>query len=80
MGKFKKFIAATVLLGTLSGSIGSDIEAQQCVTEAGGWGYENSCNTPSLTTYIALGTVVVVAIVALAVRHHGHHHAHAHTH
>lgn len=80
MSKFKKMIAATTLFVMAFGSVNTDLGAQEYCTQAGGCGYEDSICTPSLTPYIALGTVVVVAIVALAVRHHGHHHSHAHTH
>lgn len=77
---FRKMIAAATLFIIATGAFNSHLDAQEYCTSTGGCGYEESISTPSLTPYIALGTVLIVAIVAIAVRHHGHHHGHAHTH
>ncbi len=88
MSKIKKLVAlATLAVMALGASI-NPIHAQEyyapetCyVTDAGGWGYESSTDAPSLTPYIVLGAVVLVAIIAIAVRHSGHgHNNHAHCH
>lgn len=88
MSKIKKFVALATLAVMASGVFGSPIHAEECcapencyVTDSGGWGYECSQDCPSLTPYIVLGTVVLVAIIAVAVRHHHHgHHNHGHCH
>lgn len=84
MSKIKKMVAFATLtcmaLGVSANPIHADCYAPETcyVTDAGGWGYESSTEAPSLTPYIVLSTVVLVAIIAIAVRHgHGHHH-HAH--
>jgi hypothetical protein len=79
MTRIRKFVAAATLLVMATGSMNNNLEAQDYVTDCGGYGYEESCCSPSLTPYIALGTVVIIAIVALAVRHHhgSHHHSHS---
>lgn len=81
MRRVRKMIAAATMFIMVAGAFSSDLAAQEYCTSTGGCGYEDSICTPSLTPYIALGTVLIVAIVAIAVRHHGHHHHnHAHCH
>lgn len=53
----------------------SSLAAQEF--DMGGSGYQNSWTAPSLTPYIALGTVAAVAIAVMAIRHH---HGHGHSH
>lgn len=79
MTKLRKFVALATLLVMAAGTMNNGLEAQDYVTDCGGYGYEESCCSPSLTPYIALGSVAIIAIVALAVRHHHHHH-HQHSH
>ncbi|MBA3239577.1 MAG: hypothetical protein H0T62_14720 [Parachlamydiaceae bacterium] len=83
MSKLKKIVLLLTLAVMASGSVSNDLVAQDYVTDVGGCGYQESYDTPSLTPYIALGTVVIIAIVVLAVRHHHHHnnnnnHSHCH--
>lgn len=79
MEKFKKMIALATLLA-MFGSAAS-INAQEYVSSAGGFGYEESREAHSLAPAIALGTVAAIAIIAIAVQnrsHGGHGHGHAH--
>jgi hypothetical protein len=87
MSLIKKFVALAALAVMALGASINPIHADDCyapetcyVTDAGGWGYEASSEAPSLTPYIVLGAVVLVAIIAIAVRHHHGHHHHAHCH
>ena len=88
MSLIKKFVALAALSVMALGASINPIHADECyapetcyVTDAGGWGYECSSECPSLTPYIVLGAVVLVAIIAIAVRHHhGSHNQHAHCH
>lgn len=81
MSKLKKIVLLLTLAVMASGSFSNDLAAQDYTTDVGGCGYQDSYSSPSLTPYIALGTVVIIAIVVLAVRHHHHHnnnHSHCH--
>lgn len=81
MSKLKKIVLLLTLAIMASGSFSSKLSAEEYyTTEVGGCGYQNSVASPSLTPYIILGTVIIIAIVAMAVRHHHHHGNHAHGH
>lgn len=76
MNKIKKWVAGAALIA-MTTSTANTLDAQEYYTDLGGVGYEDSISVPSLTPYIAVCTLALVAIVVLAVRHH--HHAHAHS-
>src|SRR5262249_36754242 len=79
-----KTIKKLIALATLAAMIGVSahhLTAQECCTEAGGYGYETACRVPSLAPAIALGTIALVAIIAVAVQNSSHHdHGHSHSH
>jgi len=78
MKMFKKL----VVLATLTAMVGTsahNLNAQEYVTDCGGYGYEQCCRAPSLAPAIALGTIALVAIIAVAVQN-THHHGHGHNH
>lgn len=65
--------AATLLVMALTSTNG--IQAQEYVSELAGCGYEESYCCPSMTPYIILGTIAVVAIIVLAVSNSHHKHS-----
>jgi hypothetical protein len=69
----KKIVALLAITMTLIATP-SQAEASPNQYDLGGVGYQNSWTLPSLTPFIALGTVAVVAIAVLAIRHHHHSH------
>lgn len=73
MKTLRAMIAAMMTLGMFA--FPPSLAAQEF--DMGGSGYQNSWSAPSLTPYIALGTVAAVAIAVMAVRHH---HGHGHSH
>ncbi len=80
MKTLKKFVVLATLLAMM-GTSAHNLTAQECCTEAGGYGYEQACRVPSLAPAIALGTIALVAIIAVAVQNSNHHdHSHSHSH
>lgn len=78
-----KFLKKFVTLATLAAMIAvsaHSLTAQECRTDAGGYGYEQGCRVPCLAPAIALGTIALVAIIAVAVQNSNHHHDHSHSH
>ncbi len=83
MNMFKKGVALATLLAMM-GASAQNLTAQEYVTDAGGYGYQEARSVPSLAPAIALGAVAVVAVVAVAVQNNSHHghgsHSHTHSH
>ncbi len=81
MKQLKKLIATAVFVALTATT--TQVQASGCVTDCGGYGYQECCSSPKLAPTIALGTIAVVAIVAVAVQtsrggsssHSGHSHA-----
>jgi hypothetical protein len=79
MKKRFNFICIHLTLIALLGVSARNLTAQEYLTDAGGYGYEQSRRIPSLAPAIALGTVAIVAIVAVACQNNGHS-SHSHSH
>jgi hypothetical protein len=77
--KSLKKIAATGTLMAMALTSTNQLQAQEYCSQVAGCGYEESYCCPSMTPYILLGTIAVVAIIVLAVSNSHHkHHGHCH--
>jgi len=70
MTLMKKMVATATALALIGSA--ANLNAQCYRTDAGGYGYQESCCAPSLAPAIALGTIAIVAIVAVAVQNSSH--------
>jgi hypothetical protein len=77
MRKLKNMVALATLLAMFGTSAGN---AQEYITDAGGYGYQESRTAPSIAPAIALGTIAIIAIVAVALQNRSHSHGHGHSH
>lgn len=77
MKKFRKLIALALLAALLTTST-EDLSAQDFYY-AGGNGYQEYRQAPSLAPAIALGAIAIVAIIAVAVQNSNNDHSHSHT-
>ncbi len=75
MKMFKKLIGLAVAVAMLSTSAGANA---QDFYYAGGNGYEDYRQAPSLAPAIALGAIALVAIIAVAVQNSSNDHGHSH--
>lgn len=77
MKKIKNLIVFTAVAAMLSAS-SQNLNAEACVSDVAGYGYEECCSAPSLTPAMALGAIALVAIIALAIQNSSHGHCHSH--
>lgn len=77
MKVLKKMVALAAVLAMFGSSAGK-LEAQEYITDMGGYGYEDSRRAPSIAPAVALGTIAIAAIIAVALQNTSHGHGHAH--
>ncbi|PJD93494.1 MAG: hypothetical protein CK425_12600 [Parachlamydia sp.] len=78
MKKLKKSVVLATVIAMLTASSHS-VNADCCVTETEGCGYEECRRAPQVGPAIALGAIVIAAIIAVAIQnssHSGHGHGH----
>jgi len=74
---FKRIATGATLMAMLAST--NNMEAQEFAYPVTGCGYQETCCAPTLTPYILLGTVAIVAIIVLAVSNNHHKHScHSH--
>lgn len=74
----KRIATGATLMATLAST--SNADAQEYACDVTGCGYQETCCAPTLTPYILLGTVAIVAIIVLAVSNNHHKNSHCHSH
>ncbi|MFA6914954.1 MAG: hypothetical protein WC222_01030 [Parachlamydiales bacterium] len=70
----KKLMALGLAVALFSSS--SNLNAQDCCVDTGGYCYEDCRRAPCITPAIALGAVALVAIIAVAVQNSNSGHSH----